>query len=170
MTMNDVEEDIDRLLFAIPKKGRMFERVNELLLGAGLHYRRPNRVDIAHLKQLPVTLVFLPAKDIAAYVAEGKVDLGITGQDMVAEDGAVVNELELMGFGKCRLCLQAPIADKITSAASLAGKRIVTSFPNLATKYFKAFEQESMKTKIKYVSGSVEAACGLVRAMSAIIS
>ena len=29
--------------------------------------------------------MFLPAKDIAQFVAEGNVDLGITGQDMVAE-------------------------------------------------------------------------------------
>ena len=34
---------------------------------------------------MPITLVFLPAKDIATFVGEGKVKLGITGEDMVAE-------------------------------------------------------------------------------------
>jgi ATP phosphoribosyltransferase len=34
-----------------------------------------------------VTLVFLPAHDIATYVGEGNVDMGITGYDVVQESG-----------------------------------------------------------------------------------
>ena len=34
---------------------------------------------------MPVTLVFLPAADIAKYVGAGNVDMGITGEDIVAE-------------------------------------------------------------------------------------
>lgn len=72
-------------LFAIPKKGRLYERVVKLLLGAGLDHQRPNRLDVAHCTNLPVTLVFLPASDIATYVGEGNVDVGITGIDVVQE-------------------------------------------------------------------------------------
>jgi ATP phosphoribosyltransferase len=43
----------------------------------------------------------------------------------------------------------------------LSGKRIVTSFPNLARKFFNKYDTADKKTSIKYVSGSVEAACGL---------
>jgi ATP phosphoribosyltransferase len=39
---------------------------------------------------MPITLVFLPAADIAAYVGEGNVDMGITGQDIIAETRAEV--------------------------------------------------------------------------------
>ena len=42
-------------------------------------YTRQPRLDIAHCTDVPVSLVFLPAADIAAYVGEGNVDLGITG-------------------------------------------------------------------------------------------
>lgn len=113
------------ILFGIPKKGRLNEKVCKLLEGAGLEYRRvsmqldgwgalgvyvrpcckhpclakasswvhqsglttshhthrrrppaisavirvqPDRVDVAVCTGLPVTLVFLPAADIAAYV------------------------------------------------------------------------------------------------------
>lgn len=42
-------------------------------------------MDIAHCNDLPVTLVFLPAHDIAMYVGEGNVDIGITGLDVVRE-------------------------------------------------------------------------------------
>ena len=90
--LDDLEEQADgekRILFAIPKKGRLFEQVNRMLEGAGLDYTRPQRVDVAQCKTLPVTLVFLPAADIPKYVAEGNVDLGITGQDMVPEKMAL---------------------------------------------------------------------------------
>jgi ATP phosphoribosyltransferase len=67
-----------------------------------------------------------------------------------------------LGFGKCRLCVQAPVISNITDVKMLAGKRIVTSFPNLTKKYFDALDRElGVETKIRFVSGSVEAACGL---------
>ncbi|KAF0684947.1 Aste57867_23104 [Aphanomyces stellatus] len=150
----------NNLLFAVPKKGRLHESVVKFLNGAGLDYNRPHRLDIAHCSSLPVTLVFLPASDIAAYVGEGNVDLGITGQDIIAESQTTVNELMNLGFGKCALAVQAPVKDGIAHPSALAGKRIVTSFPNIAKEYFKQFETDK-PTHIKYVGGSVEAACGL---------
>ncbi|OQR82472.1 ATP phosphoribosyltransferase [Achlya hypogyna] len=150
----------DNLLFAIPKKGRLYESVVKLLNGAGLDYNRPNRLDIAHCSSLPVTLVFLPASDIAKYVGEGNVDLGITGQDIIAESKTTVNELMNLEFGRCKLAVQAPIDSAITHPSQLAGKRIVTSFPDITANYFKQFETDKL-TQIKYVGGSVEAACGL---------
>ncbi len=46
---------------------------------------KPERVDIAQCSDLPITLVFLPAHDIAMFVGEGNVDIGITGLDVVRE-------------------------------------------------------------------------------------
>lgn len=149
------------MLFAIPKKGRLHDQIIKLLKGAGLSWTRPPRVDIAHCNTLPITLVFLPAADIAAYVGEGNVDMGITGQDIIAETRAEVNHLQSLGFGKCVLAVQAPVVSNVADVKSLAGKRIVTSFPNLAREYFSKFEDPSNPTSVKYVSGSVEAACGL---------
>ncbi|CAI5740716.1 unnamed protein product [Hyaloperonospora brassicae] len=151
-----------RLLFAVPKKGRLHDKILKLLQGAGLDYHRPNRVDIALCSSLPVTLVFLPAADIATYVGQGNLDLGITGQDIIAESKTEVEELLQLGFGRCKLGVQTPVKDGVTSPAQLAGKRIVTSFPEVTRDYFKHLETaETGATKIKYVSGSVEAACSL---------
>ena len=157
----DSKQEQTNCIFAIPKKGRLNERCMKLLEGAGLDHHRPSRLDVAHCTGLPITLVFLPAADIASYVGEGNVDLGITGIDVVEESNVdVVRTLDL-GFGQCKLCLQAPIASDFKSGADVAGKRIVTSFPNLARKYFDKFDTPDNVTNIKYVSGSVEAACGL---------
>ncbi|KAI9018006.1 ATP phosphoribosyltransferase [Phycomyces nitens] len=157
--------DLDnRLLFAVPKKGRLYEQCLELLKGSDVHFRRNSRQDIALSTNLPVALVFLPAADIPKYVAEGNVDLGITGQDMVVEgecEGKVDEILEL-GFGKCRVCLQVPVKSNFKSLEDLAGKRIVTSFDAYARTVFGPLDQATKKkTTISYVSGSVEAACAL---------
>jgi ATP phosphoribosyltransferase len=109
---------------------------------------------------MPVALVFLPASDIALYVAQGRVDVGITGIDIVAEKRVEVDELVRLGYGKCRLCVQAPVKAQITDARQLVGKRVVTSFTNLAAEYFGALDPTT-PTTISYVSGSVEAACAL---------
>lgn len=149
------------MLLAVPKKGRLNEQCMKLLDGAGIDFYRPNRLDVAECTSLPITLVFLPAADIAKYVGEGNVDLGITGTDVVEESLVDVNNLLELGFGKCKLALQAPTASNYVDASQLTGHRIVTSFPNLAKKFFDQFDTAERKTQIKFVSGSVEAACGL---------
>ncbi|KAJ3062801.1 ATP phosphoribosyltransferase (ATP-PRTase) (ATP-PRT) [Podochytrium sp. JEL0797] len=158
----------DRLLFGIPKKGRLNEQVMTLLQGADIQFSRKSRTDIALSTNHPIALVFLPAADIAQFVANGNVDLGITGQDMVAEAGASVKELLPLGFGKCKLCVQAPLSSPYTSARDLVGKRIATSFSFLVSKYFEELDREAaaggkegVKTSVLFLSGSVEASCAL---------
>ena len=138
------------------------EKVVAMLKGAGLEFRRQPRLDVALCVGLPITLVFLPAADIAKFVGEGNVDIGITGNDLVAENMVTVDRILDLGFGKCKLCVQAPVTDDVKSVEALAGKRIVTSFPNVTQKFFKTYDENlGVSTSINYVSGSVEAACGL---------
>ena len=100
----------DYAILAVPKKGRLNDKVMKMLDGAGLEYTRPDRVDVAVCSNLRIVLVFLPASDIATFVSEGNVDLGITGQDHILESGVDVEELIELGFGKCSLSVQAPVA------------------------------------------------------------
>ncbi|KAI8138841.1 HisG-domain-containing protein [Fennellomyces sp. T-0311] len=161
----DFVKDLDnRLLFAVPKKGRLYEEVLQLLHGSDIHFNRKSRQDIALSTNLPIALIFLPAADIPKYVAEGNVDMGITGQDMVVENevSEKVSELLQLDFGKCRLCVQTPVQGPYQTLEALVGKRIVTSFDAYARKIFEPLDRQSGKTtQITYVSGSVEAACAL---------
>jgi len=164
------------ILLALPKKGRLHQDVMKLLLGAGLDVKKPERLDVYMCKELPVKLVFLPAHDIPMYVMDGNIDVGISGSDMLeelmSEWGMGLGEddkkpplkvLMELGFGKCKLCLQAPTEQISLGPQAFVGKRIVTSFPHIAKRYFDRFAEENTDapTKIKVVSGSVEAACGL---------
>ena len=153
----------DKLLFAVPKKGRLHEQCIDLLNKIGLTHRRKPRLDIALCTDVPVALVFLPAADIPRYVAESFVDLGITGEDMIAEKGVDLRVETKLGFGKCRLCVQAPVAAEYKGPEALLGKRLVTSFPQLARKFFEGVQEKSGGDlpSIHFVSGSVEVACGL---------
>ena len=117
--------------FAIPKKGRLYEKVVQMLKGSGIEFHREARLDVALCKGLPITLIFLPAKDIAKFVGDGEIDLGITGWDVVKESMVTVDRIMDLGFGKCKLCVQAPVLDKVTDVETLAGKRIATSFPDV---------------------------------------
>lgn len=175
----------DRLLFAIPKKGRLHQACIDVLSGSDIQFHRNPRLDIALVRDLPLALVFLPAADIPTFVGEGRVDLGITGRDQVANyeassshsDSTGVGELLDLAFGACKLQVQVPEQGNISDPRQLIGKNIVTSFTSLAEKYFRELEQERrdagagcalansgqevLETKIKYVGGSVEAACAL---------
>ncbi|EGD74795.1 ATP phosphoribosyltransferase [Salpingoeca rosetta] len=149
----------NNILLAVPKKGRLYERVLKILDGAGLDHVRAPRLDIANCTREDVTIVFLPAADIATYVAEGNVDMGITGEDIIAESQANVDVLMKLGMGKCKLCFQAP-KGTVSDPSELIGKRIVTSFPNLTKTYFDKIDP-GHTTSIKYVTGSVEVAPSL---------
>ncbi|KAI0748411.1 ATP phosphoribosyltransferase [Daedaleopsis nitida] len=157
-----------RLLFAIPKKGRLHERCLNLLAGADIQFRRDHRLDVCLVKNLNLALVFLPASDIPSFVGKGNVDLGITGQDVILEAQMEehVTEVLRLCFGNCALQVQVPEAGDIKTVEDLAGKRVVTSFEVLAGHYFKGVDSRlqltaEQRTKIEYVGGSVEAACAL---------
>jgi len=158
--MDLVEGMSGRCLFAIPKKGRLYERCIHLLKKIDVHYQRNNRLDIALCTNMNLALLFLPAADIARYVGEGKVDIGITGQDVVAESEVNVIEVKNLEFGQCKLCVQSPKNDGITDVKQFVGKRIVTSFPHLANKFFHRLDPNT-PTHVTTVSGSVEVACAL---------
>ncbi|KAK6516368.1 ATP phosphoribosyltransferase (ATP-PRTase) (ATP-PRT) [Arthrobotrys conoides] len=160
-----------RLLMAVPKKGRLHDAALTLLQGSDIQFHRHNRLDIALCHNLPIALVFLGAGDIPVFVGEGRCDLGITGQDQVAEHQISVEEILELGFGKCKLQVQVPAKGSIKDPKELVGKTVVTSFTHLSRDYFKSLEVEmfgaeaveknGMKTIMKYVGGSVEAACAL---------
>ncbi|KAK0204198.1 ATP phosphoribosyltransferase [Desarmillaria ectypa] len=158
-----------RLLFAIPKKGRLYDKCLSILAGADIQFRRNDRLDVCLVKNHPIALVFLPAADIPSFVGQGNVDLGITGHDVILEAKMQehITEVLRLGFGKCKLQVQVPEAGPIKSVQDLAGKRVVTSFEVLAGEYFGKLDGElgldgpEKQTHIEYVGGSVEAACAL---------
>ncbi|MFM8707914.1 MAG: ATP phosphoribosyltransferase, partial [Planctomycetia bacterium] len=93
------------LRIGVPSKGRLAEISAQLLNDAGVSFRRNERSLFALCRGMPVEVIFLRTDDIPVLTAEGAIDLGITGADLVAESGApLVHRLDL-GIGSCRLAL-----------------------------------------------------------------
>ena len=119
------------LKVAVPNKGTLSEPAADMLREAGYRQRHESRdltvLDLAN----DVEFFFLRPKDIAVYVGSGELDLGITGRDLAADSGAPVDELISLGFGYSTFRYAGP-ADHDWHVADLAGKRIATSYPNLA--------------------------------------
>ncbi|KAH0407507.1 ATP phosphoribosyltransferase, partial [Aureobasidium melanogenum] len=154
--MDLVNHLTDRLLFAVPKKGRLHQACIELLHGSDIQFHRHSRLDIALVKNFPIALVFLPASDIPTFVSEGRCDLGITGRDQVAEyevtepptESTGVEEVLDLDFGRCKLQIQVPEMGQFEDAKSLVGKSICTSFTNLAEVYFRELEGKKAGEKL----------------------
>jgi ATP phosphoribosyltransferase len=121
---------------ALPGKGRLAEGARSLLEQAGLEFDLRDRALQASLGDDFLAL-FVNARDIPEFVADGAADLGITGGDIVAESGRPVATLLDLGFGRCRLAVAAREDSGIRSLSQLgAGTRVATVFPNLARRYF----------------------------------
>ncbi|KAG8796389.1 hypothetical protein FRC12_024565 [Ceratobasidium sp. 428] len=154
----------DRLLLAVPKKGRLHDKCIDMLRGADLQFTKSNRLDICIVKNLPIALVFLPAADIPRFVGESNVDVGITGQDVILESNmqGSIEEILPLGFGRCKLQVQVPADSGIEREEELAGKRIATSFETVVSEYFGRIDKQiGTRTKIEHIGGSVETACTL---------
>jgi len=144
----------DRLLrVGVPSKGRLAELSAQLLGDAGLCFRRTDRALFARCRDMPVEITFLRTDDIPVLTAEGAIDLGITGADLVAESGAeVVHRLDL-GVGSCRLALCVPDDAATDDPRKLAGRRIATSFPRITRRWL---ADRGVDAHFVELSGSVE--------------
>ena len=118
------------LRVAVPNKGALSESASAVLAEAG-YRKRSDSKDLTVLDNTnDVEFFFLRPKDIAIYVGQGTLDLGITGRDLAGDSGAAVNEQISMGFGSSTFRYAAPAGQGWT-VDDLAGKRIATSYPNL---------------------------------------
>lgn len=115
---------------AVPNKGSLSESATSILAEAGYKGRGNtkalNIVDEAN----GVEFFFLRPKDIAIYVANGKLDLGITGRDLAADSRADVQEVLPLGFGASTFRYAGPAGEE-WEVEQLAGKTIATSYPNI---------------------------------------
>lgn len=144
---------MSNLRIGIPSKGRLSDLASELLLEAGLRFRRQNRSLFARVKDKPVEIIFLRTDDIPVLCAENAIDMGLTGSDLVIESGADVETRLELGVGKCRLAVCVPEESPIQSVSELNGKRIATTFPEITTRYLKLHQSAAHMAKL---SGSVE--------------
>lgn len=144
---------MSNLRIGVPSKGRLSELASEIMQQAGLSFRRQDRSLFARVADLPVDITFLRTEDIPVLCAEGAIDMGITGSDLVTEANVPVTRRLELGVGRCRLAVCVPDDANITKVAQLNGCRVATSFPKITEDYFKKHQAD---VHLVPLSGSVE--------------
>lgn len=107
----------------------------------------------ARVKEMLVEVTFLRADDIPVLCAEGAIDLGISGSDLIEESGVELVTRLPLGVGKCRLAVCVPTDSPVTSPADLNGCRVATSFPRVTQEYCR---EHNAQVHLVSLSGSVE--------------
>ena len=137
---------------AVPNKGSLSESALEILKEAGYkgrgHNKSLNVVDEAN----GVEFFFLRPKDIAIYVAQGVLDLGITGRDLAQDSRAKFDEVLTLGFGASTFRYAAPAGEEWT-VDKLQGKRIATSYPNVVRDHLAT---NGIEAEVIRLDGAVE--------------
>lgn len=143
----------NHLKLAIQKDGRLTEDTRNLLRTVGLHYETYKRQLFSICRNFPLDILYVRDDDIAEYVAEGVVDLGIVGRNLVVESEKPVKELLPLNYGQCSLKVAVPADSGIDSIEQLAGHKVATSYPVTTTRYF---AEQGVDVNIITISGSVE--------------
>jgi ATP phosphoribosyltransferase len=141
------------LRIGIPSKGRLSELAVDLLSQAGLSFRRQDRSLFARVREIPIDVTFLRTEDIPVLCAEGAIDMGITGSDLVAESQVDVQQRLLLGVGNCRLAVCVPEQSPFQCVDDLQDCRIATTFPRSTQQYLQAHRA---RVHLVELSGSVE--------------
>lgn len=158
-----------KLKIALQKQGRLADGSTELLRKCGIGFSNGLGKLRAEAADFPLEIFFLRDDDIPDYVADGVADVGIVGENVIAENPKAVETIEKLGFGRCRLSLAAPKGFSYTALSDVAGKRIATSYPNILREFFSS---RGVEADIHEISGSVEIApsIGLADAVCDLVS
>ena len=162
-------EGRERLRLAIPNKGRLVEPTVELLRDAGLIFEEHERSLVARVRNFDLDILFVRTNDVIEFVGDGVADLGITGEDLLAETGAELPRLRSLGYGQCRLAAAVPADSALRDLGDLAGLRVATAHPNTARRFF---ETAGISVDVIPISGAVEVAprLGLAEAIVDLVS
>ncbi len=157
------------LRIAIQAKGRLNEQCVGMLREAGIGVVESKRKLISKAEGFPLEVLYLRDDDIPQAVAMGVADLGIVGQNEVAEKGFDVEEVLPLGFGGCRISLAIPKEVEYEGLSYFEGKRVATSYPRILQNFFAA---EGINAEIHTIEGSVEVApaVGMADAIFDIVS
>ncbi|MEM1271381.1 MAG: ATP phosphoribosyltransferase [Bacteroidota bacterium] len=141
------------LQIALPNKGGLSEDAVDLVRAAGYRCRRYSRELVVRDAQHEIEFVFLRPRDIAVYVANGIIDLGVTGRDLVMEREVDVEELLRLGFGRSKFYYAVPEDSDLTPATFSPVHRISTSYPSLVRQDLRKRGREAQVVRL---DGAVE--------------
>jgi ATP phosphoribosyltransferase len=141
----------------VPNKGSLAESAVQMLREAGYAQRTDPKELVLLDEANGVEFFYLRPRDIAVYVGEGTLDVGITGRDMLIDSGAGATEVLPLGFGRSRFRFAAPAGSRF-AVQQLHGLRLATSYPGLVGSYL---AERGVTSRLIELDGAVETAIRL---------
>jgi ATP phosphoribosyltransferase len=145
------------LKVAVPNKGSLSDAAAQMLREAGYAQRTDSKELVLLDETNGVEFFYLRPRDIAVYVGEGTLDIGITGRDMLLDSRAGATEVLPLGFGRSRFRFAAPVGNDL-SVTKLHGLRLATSYPGLVESYL---AEHGVTARLIRLDGAVETAIRL---------
>jgi ATP phosphoribosyltransferase len=156
------------LRIAVPNKGSLAESAAVMLAEAGYRGRRDSKELVRADPDNDVEFFYLRPRDIATYVGEGILDVGVTGRDLLLDSGAQADERTALGFGRSTFHYAGP-AGRFGSVKELDGLRIATSYPGLVEA---DLARHGVSSRVVKLDGAVEIAIelGVADAIADVVS
>ncbi|MDJ0320280.1 ATP phosphoribosyltransferase [Pseudarthrobacter sp. PS3-L1] len=145
------------LRVAVPNKGSLSEAASAMLSEAGYRQRRDSRELVMVDPDNDIEFFFLRPRDIAVYVGQGTLDVGITGRDLLLDAEVEADELLELGFAASTFRFAGPVGD-FTSVDQLEGKRLATSYDGLLRGYL---AERGINASVVRLDGAVESSVRL---------
>lgn len=146
------------LRIAVPNKGSLSEPAADMLREAGYRQRRDSRELVLPDPDNDVEFFFLRPRDIAVYVGQGTVDVGITGRDLLLDSESSATEHLPLGFARSTFRFAA-VAGSMDDVQQIDGRRVATSYPVLVGSYLQG--QGVAPSGVVRLDGAVETAIRL---------
>ena len=139
-------------------KGSLQEATGELFRRAGYKISFSSRSYFPTIDDEEIECMLLRAQEMARYVADGVLDVGLTGHDWIVETGADVYEVAELVFSKVsrrpvRWVLCVPNDSPVQSVADLQGARIATEAVGMTRAYL---ERHGVTAKVEFSWGATE--------------
>jgi ATP phosphoribosyltransferase len=145
------------LRIAVPNKGSLAQPASEILRESGYRQRDDTKQLTLTDEENGVEFFYLRPRDIALYVGEGTLDVGITGRDLLRDSGAKADEVLSLGFGRSRFRFAGP-AGRFTDLGQLAGTRIATSYVGVVSGFL---QERGIEAEVVRLDGAVESSLQL---------
>jgi ATP phosphoribosyltransferase len=146
------------LKVALPNKGSLAQKSMEIFTSAG-YRQRSDQKDLIVLDPVnDVEFYYLRPRDIATYVGNGDLDLGVTGRDLLIDSGSAAEEIMDLEFGRSSMRFAVPNGSEIKDVSQLEGKRIATSYPHLIERFI---SKKGIKVQLVELDGAIESSISL---------
>ncbi len=145
------------LRIAVPNKGSLSGPASAILHEAGYQQRKESKELVLVDPVNEVEFFYLRPRDIAIYVATGRLDIGITGRDLLVDSGADAEEILPLGFARStfRFAARPGTAE---SADDLKGRTVATSYEGIVARHL---AEHGVDASIVHLDGAVETAIEL---------